>query len=260
MSNKKILLLAVLLGLITALALNFYLRQLKDSVTKRDTKRIVLTVAAIPAKTIITKEMVTLQDIPVEFAHASAVTDVNQVVGNLARADMVAGEQVLKEKLLPQKNSLGGLSNLIPLGMRAISIPVSEVTGVSGLVVPGDRVDLIGTIELENPAVQVSGNVRPNGQVNMQANAAEKITATHVLMQDVEVLAVGKNMQTSAAANNGEKKAEGTAGTLTLAVPADKVQALALMERKGEIIVSLRSPADRSINYRAPFKGSQLIK
>lgn len=254
MSNKKVLLLAVIFGLLTALALNFYLQQLKNSVTNRETKKIAVVISAIPAKSIITKEMVALQDIPVEFAHASAVTDLNQAVGSIARAEMVSGEQVLKEKLLPQKNSLGGLSNLIPLGMRAVSVPVSDVTGVSGLIMPGDRVDLIGTIELEVPGPATGSQ---SGQQSAQP-AAEKVTVTHMLMQDVEVLAVGKNLQ-PLAANNGEKKAEGSAGTLTLAVPADKVQAVAMLMEKGKFSLTLRSPADRSINYRPPFKSTQLL-
>lgn len=253
MSNKKILLLAVIFGLLTALALNFYLKQIKDSVTMRETKKIVVTVAAIPAKTIITKEMVTLRDVPAEFIHPSAVTDINQVVGNIARADMVAGEQVLKEKLLPQKSTTGGLSNLIPLGMRAVSIPVNEVSGVSGLIMPGDRVDLIGTIELAEPNPQ--GSV-PSGQTAQ--NNDKRVTVTHVLMQNVEVLAVGQNLQ-PATTETGEKKAPEPAGTITLAVAPDKVQAVAMILEKGKLSLTLRPSADRGINFRPPFKSEQLL-
>jgi pilus assembly protein CpaB len=259
MSNKKVLLLAVIFGLLTALTLNFYLQQVKDAATRRQTKKIVVAVAAIPAKSIITKEMVALQDVPLEYAHASAVTDVNQAVGSIARAEIVSGEQILKEKLLPQKSSIGGLSNLIPLGMRAVSIPVSDVTGVSGLVMPGDRVDLIGTIELENANIQVSGNVRADGQVNMQANA-EKTTVSHLLMQNVEVLAVGKNLQPTPTTENDEKKAEGLSATITLAVPPEKMQVVAMILEKGKVSVALRSPADRAIHSRPLFRDMELLK
>lgn len=254
------LLLAVIFGLLTTLMLNFYLRQLKDAAVNRETKKIAVAAMAIPAKTIITKEMVVIREVPVESAHASAVTDVNQVVGNLARTDVVAGEQLLKEKLLPQISAAGGLANLIPLGMRAISIPVNNVTGVSGLITPGDRVDLTGTIELDDPDVRASGTMRSNGnngQINMPANA-EKITVTHVLMQNVEVLAVGQNLQ-PAAAEKAEKNAESGDSTLTLAVTPDKVQVIAMLLEKGKLAVALRSPADRSINNRLPFKSSQLL-
>lgn len=253
MSNKKILLLAVIFGLLTALALNFYLQQVKDSATRRQTKKIVVAVAAIPAKSIVTKEMVALQDVPLDFAHASAVTDVDQAVGSIARAEIVAGEQVLKEKLLPQKSSIGGLSNLIPLGMRAVSIPVSDVTGVSGLIMPGDRVDLIGTVDVE---VQVPANAATG-----QAQASEqKATVTHVLMQNVEVLAVGKNLQPATTTEKGEKKAEGSSATITLAVPPEKMQAVAMILEKGKVSVALRSPADRAIHSRPLFRDVELLK
>lgn len=252
MSNKKILLFAVIFGLLTALTLNFYLRQLKDSVSNRETKKVVAAVAAIPAKTIITKEMVALQDVPADFAHPSAVADVNQVVGNIARADMVAGEQVLREKLLPQKNATGGLSNLIPLGMRAFSIPINEVTGVSGLIMPGDRVDLIGTIEL------VEQTAQGTAQTGTPANE-KRTTVTHILMQNVEVLAVGQNLQ-PIVTETGDKKAPGPTGTLTLAVAPEKVQAIAMILEKGKLSVSLRAQADRGINFRPPFKSDMLLK
>lgn len=258
MSNKKILVLAVIFGLLTALALNYYLQQIKDSANKGATKKVVVAVTAIPAKTIITKEMVTTQDVLADYAHVSAVADIDQVAGNIARADMIAGEQVLKEKLLARKSTVAGLSNLIPLGMRAFTIPVNEVTGVGGLIMPGDRIDLIGTVDLEFPNIQVSGSVRPTGQINMQANQ-QKVTVTHVLMQNVEVLAVGQNLQ-PAVTETGEKKSTGPSATITLAVEPDKVQAIAMILEKGKLSVSLRSPADRGIHSRPPFKSEMLLK
>lgn len=254
MSNKKILLLAVIFGLLTALALNFYLNQVKNSVTMKETRKIVVAAVVIPAKTIVTKEMVTLQDVPADFVHPSAMTDINQVVGSITNADMIAGESVLKEKLLMQKSSQAGLSNLIPLGMRAVSIPVNEVTGVSGLIMPGDRVDLIGTVDIDAPVPAAAAN----GQQN--AAGAQKVTVTHVLMQNVEVLAVGQSLQPQATNPAGDKKAAEPSATVTLAVEPDKVQAVAMILEKGKLSLTLRSPADRGIHNRPLFRDVQLLK
>ena len=39
----------------------------------------------------------------------------------------------------------GFLAAVLPKGKRAITIPVDEIAGLSGLALPGDRVDLILT-------------------------------------------------------------------------------------------------------------------
>jgi pilus assembly protein CpaB len=64
-----------------------------------------------------------------------------------------------------------GLSPQIAPGRRAVAIPVNEVTGVSKLVKPGDRVDLIAVIQM--------------GQ-----GKEGKISKT--LFQDIVVLATGR--------------------------------------------------------------------
>ena len=54
---------------------------------------------------------------------------------------MLEGDVII-EKKLGQKGSPPGMINNIPKGLRALSIDVTEQTGVSGFILPGHRVDV----------------------------------------------------------------------------------------------------------------------
>ncbi|ADG83643.1 Flp pilus assembly protein CpaB [Thermincola potens] len=256
MSNKKILFVAVFLALLTTLAMNYYLEQVKKAATNVTTKKVVVANVNIPARTVITGDMVSVKDVPEEFVHPNAVLDEEQVIGFVSGSDISAGEQVLREKILRKEGNPVSLSYQVPLGSRAMSVPINEVTGVGGLVRPGDRVDVIGTIELEtsNPA-------------SNQQTGPTQTTVAHVLLQNVEVLAVGDNFTpaTNRAVNQGKEDAKNNqsdtgAKNVTLAIPADKMQALTLMLDHGKVTLALRSPLDQSRYDRPPFDDTQFLK
>src|SRR6202034_2322717 len=90
-----------------------------------------------------------------------------------------SGEAILDNRLAPM-GSGGGLAATIKEGMRACAIKVDEVVGVAGFVTPGMHVDVL-----------VSG-VPPN-----QANANQQ-TETRTLLQNIEVLSAGQDIQKDA--------------------------------------------------------------
>lgn len=72
-----------------------------------------------------------------------------QVIGRVARQDLFPGEPIFTEKV-SGSNTRGGLPAIIPQGMRAVSVAVTEVKGVAGFVKPGDRVDVLTTFEVKD--------------------------------------------------------------------------------------------------------------
>ena len=248
MSNKKVLLLALICGLLTAVAVNFYLKSVKDAATNLQTERVAVASARIPARTLVTVDMVSFKNLPVEYKHDSAVTESSQVVGYTTRAEIEAGEPILQTKLVSKENSGTTLAYAIPLGMRAISISVNDQSGVAGLLVPGDRVDVVGVLDIEQQSKDP--NVNPI-----------KYTMTHLILQNIEVMAVGKSYA-APTSQAGDKKDQVQGGdtTVTLAVPADKMQTLVTVTNKGKITLALRSPADKSEETRPPMSVQQLLK
>lgn len=247
MTNKKVLLLALIFGLFTALAVNYYLKSVKEAALDLQTRRVAVATVRIPARTLVTADMISFKNIPVEYVHSSAVADAAQVVGLTSRAEIEAGEQVLLSKLAPKQSTGTTLAYSVPLGMRAISISVNEQSGVAGLLAPGDRVDVIGTVDIEEQSKDPNINTI-------------KHTMTHLILQNIEVLAVGKNyLPVNSQSADKQDQSQGPV-TVTLAVPADKMQFLVAVTDKGTLTLALRAPADKSEENRPPIDAGQLLR
>jgi pilus assembly protein CpaB len=115
--------------------------------------------------------------------------ETKRIVGNIAIVPIKKGEQLSLNKIT-EPSMRTGLSPQVTPGKRAISVPVDETTSVSKLIKPGDRVDVIAVVD-------VSG-----GAGGRESKVAKTI------MQDVVILAVGRNIT-----NNLARKIDVDAGT-----------------------------------------------
>lgn len=66
------------------------------------------------------------------------------LIGGVARHSLAEGVPIARTSII-HPGDRGFLAAVLPKGMRAISIEITEVAGLSGLVLPGDHVDLILT-------------------------------------------------------------------------------------------------------------------
>src|SRR5437764_5664946 len=67
--------------------------------------------------------------------------------GSVARNPIGSGEPITESKIIAPGNR-GFLAAVLRPGMRAISVPVTVTTGISGFVFPGDQVDLLITYQV----------------------------------------------------------------------------------------------------------------
>jgi len=219
LNNRRILIIALILGLAAVLALNFYLAQVGRAVAEEGPlKEVVVAATDIPANTRITPEMLSVKTMPADLVNAQAVTAAENAAGSIAKADIVKGEQVLAARIVSAETP-ATLSYKVPDGMRAISIPVSEVSGVAGFVSAGDKVDILVTYADE--------------EINSK-------TITYTVFQDISVLATG------ASAAPKEDATPEVVGTVTLAVTPAQAEVLAYATLKGNFHLTLRSPADEN--------------
>ena len=63
-----------------------------------------------------------------------AYTDSKQVLGSYVKNSLVANEPIVQTKLFTGDKTAGVMPLLIPFGMRAVSVPVDEVSDVAGFV------------------------------------------------------------------------------------------------------------------------------
>jgi pilus assembly protein CpaB len=165
-------------------------------------------------------------DLPQGFYQKAA-----QVTGRGVILPISKGEFILPNKLAAP-NAGAGLPSLIPPGMRAVSIKVTDVVSVAGFVLPGTRVD-----------VMLTGN--PNNSNQQQ---------TTTVLENVAVLATGQKLERN---SQGEPS---TAPVITLLVSPDDAQKLALASSQGKIQLALRNPLDSKQEELAAARSDSLYK
>jgi pilus assembly protein CpaB len=153
---------------------------------------------------------------PEESVPKGAFTAPDSLLGLTTKIFVKEGEPLLAVKL---SELGGGLSVRIPSAMRATSVDVNEISGVSGFVLPGDRVDVLVTVD------------NAKGQNN---------AVTKLIVQNVEVLAAGVKTQTK---NDKPVKVQ----SVTLQVSPDQAEKLALAINEGKIHLVLRNPGDHEL-------------
>ena len=136
----------------------------------------------------------------------------------LVLAAIAVNEPVLKEKITgPGQRAT--LSALVAPGMMAVAIPVNDVLGVAGFVLPGERVDILLT---QSETREIVGK------------ASKKSAFTDILLQNVRVLAVDQLTDDRSA------KPE-LAKTVTIEVDPAQAQRIALARSVGTLSLALRS-------------------
>lgn len=112
-----------------------------------------------------------------------------------------------------------GIPSTIDPGHRAVSVQITDVSGVAGLIEPGSHVDVLFT--------------RPG-------TMTEAITST--ILQNVKVLAIGHAVQIGQTVDPKAPKVP----VATLIVTPEEAQKLELAKNQGRISLSLRNPLDSS--------------
>ncbi|HEV3338745.1 MAG TPA: Flp pilus assembly protein CpaB [Pirellulales bacterium] len=91
----------------------------------------------------LTPQVLKLEPWPNDKLPSGTLGKLEDVEGRRSRAKFYTGEPILEAKLLPKGESGGSAIDLIPKGMRVVPIRVDAVTGASGMILPGDRVDML---------------------------------------------------------------------------------------------------------------------
>ncbi len=250
-AGRRVLLLALLLGAITALFTVLWLGAQERGASGGDAARaaplanVVVAREPIAAGTRIQATMLEVKRLPVSAVGDTAIDRSELATGKIARLPLEAGEQVLASRLVGAAVEVGsGLAFSVPAGMRAISIPLTEVAGAGGLVVPGDRVDVLlaTTLRMLRP---------PEQRVPNDPNAEQPAVVT--VLQNALVLAVGQQHtppaidgRDAATLRASTAEAQPGAGSATLAVTPEQAQQIFLAASQGRLGLALRSFGDEA--------------
>ena len=178
------------------------------------TTQVVMAKEDIPSRTVIQEEMLELREVPVEAIPLGAMMSTQEVVGQPAASTIYAGDVVTLSKLIVDKHKKG-FTGEIPENCRAVSVGISEITGVAGFAKPGDYVDVI-LVEKSNQGA-----------------------TSRFLLKDILLLGINQDTTQDKDAGKGDKpKAKPAIATLALQ-PDDMLQ-LVSAAAVGEIYLALR--------------------
>lgn len=188
------------------------------------TRPVLVAVADIPAHTAINSSMVNVVMKPANDIDPGAMSSASDVNGDTTLGPIPAGATITSSNTGKDEAPTAGLH--IMRGYRAISIPVDEVRDVSGLVQPGDKVDVIAV----PPRV---GNTQPSASI---------------ILRDVTVFAVGGQLQNLAAATPqpGQQPVPTVPRSVTLEVTPGQADLLSMADINSTLRLALRPKGDRS--------------
>lgn len=211
---------ALAVGLIAALGARSYL---SAQLAALEAKNRVSTVNLVVAKNNLRRgdklssETVAIRAVPADYAHADALrpADYERFDGNVLAAAVKAGDAVLWSMLESRRKA--ALAGQVEPGRRAFTLAVDEVSAVSGLLEPGDRIDLLVTAE----------------------HKGHKFTWT--ILQGLRVLAVGGRVIDEARTSDRKPLS-----TLTLEASLQETQRVVAAREVGKLTAVLRNAADQT--------------
>ena len=237
LNPRQLLILAGVVMLVMFSSIYFFLswwvadkddeKKIEEPIAATEMKTVVVAKNDIPPLTVIKSDMLETKEVAENLVPEGAIEDVAEIVNVSAKTEIFAGDILTTRKLLADSEQVSFVGT-IPADCRAVSINVNEITGVDGFAKPGDKVDLLLVETYENRSV-----------------------TTSVLLQDVLLLSINKNMsKNSSADEDGKNKTSAVENpsTATFALRPEEVLKLVSASKLGEIYLSLR-PTHPVVRY-----------
>jgi pilus assembly protein CpaB len=230
--SKSVLALALVLGALAALAGYAGLKATAQKVAQNTSKHFVPVVVSATDLTFGTKldrAQLRVARYPKESVPAGAFSDPDSVAGQTTKIFLAAREPITATKLSSRG---GGLSMLVRPGLRATSLEVNQVSGVSGFVLPGDRVDVLVTVD---------------------GRGANQEAQTKTILQNAEVLASGQK-------TTQQDNKPITVQAVTILVDPAGAERLALGLHEGKLHLVLRNPQDADTSRVAALSTQEMLE
>lgn len=153
LSPKFLFITAFIFSLLAAFLIYGHLSETQNGSAKM--VQVVVAAVDIEPRTIVKLTMLRTVTVPADALQADALTDIQAAVGRISKVAIKAGDQLNSYRVTADRKEIG-LTALVPPDKRAITVGVTEVTGLAGLAKVGDNVDIISII---NGDTDISGRL-----------------------------------------------------------------------------------------------------
>ncbi len=234
--NWIVLTVALTLGGLAAYVASNYLSERMAEIDARatdiDKVQVVVAKISLPAGAPISPDTVAVREIPRPWAHSGAITpDQFSRAESLALAYPAAvGEPILWAQLEGRRAPT--FSARLQSGQRAVTVPVDEISSLSGMVEPGDHIDIVVSVRNETRSF------------------------TFTLLQSIPVLATGSRVDTDTHDAQGQTRSY---TTITLDTSPEDAKRVIAAREIGRVTALLRAPGDITPVSTAITDGRKLL-
>ena len=226
MKTKSMVLLAMALG--CGLVAMLGVQQILSGEKKvKDTVPVLVAKQEIGAGVKLEPSQVAFEDWPRENVPSGAVTELAQYEDRACKVRSYPGDVILQAKL-GEKGEYGA-STTIPKDMRVVTVPVNMTTVNSGMIRPGDRIDVLCTYTIRRPG-------------------SPEASRTKAVLEFIEVFAIDRNREGEGNDSNKGAKAE----NLSVLVTPEQARLLTHAANKGKLQMVLRNSEDRTNAQAGP--------
>ncbi len=174
--------------------------------------------------TSIQKDMIKMVPYLKESLPTGFFSDLSALEGRVLMYPAKINEPIFESKLAPISVTEGGIAVVLKPNMRAMSVKVNKVIGISGFIQPGNLVDVLVTTKRVK-------------------KGSASISITKTVLENILVLASGPKLDND---NDSKQKSKGV-DVITLEVTPEDGEKLALASTEGKIQLALRNFADTEV-------------
>lgn len=215
----KRLVTVVLMAVLVALVITAVFYQItvgrKPAQAEVATRELVVAKRDLPMGAVVTAEDARVIDFPEQAYPANAFSNIEDVIDRSVVHPILANEPIITGRVT-EKGAGFGLAPLIPDGMRAVAIAINQVSGVSGFILPGSKVDVLLT----------------------GSPSADSGRMTSTVLENLQVLSTAHRLQPNA---SGQPE---NVPVVNLLVTPEEAELLTLATTEGRIQLVLRNPMD----------------
>lgn len=243
MKDTKSILISLGLALIGMLFVFLYVSQQEKRLLEGSTMvKVVVAARDLAEGTRLDESKLTAREVPKKYVQPGSVVEASALFDRIVYVPVLEGGQVIESMLASPERA--GLAQKIPQEKVAFTVAVNGVTGVAGLVQPGDYVDVLLMVEV--------GMADPNtGKTDQEIHS--KLVLENILIlavdqrsQRIDLGEQQDTVQKTGSGNVYKNEKDGysqrkPASTVTLAVSQEECLRIALAQEIGSISLALRS-------------------
>jgi len=214
------LMLSLAAGVLIFRHMNTRVMQTTQATQVSDQAMVAVSIENLPRGTRLTTDNLRLVPFFKQSVPEGAFNDLADLDGRMLASDIGKGEPLTETRLLNAGTTAAGVSTIIAPGMRAVAVKGNKVMGLSGFVRPGNRVDVLVTVDVAQ-------------------NGGKDHAFTKTILENLKVLATGTELEVS-----GDDGQTASVDVYTLEMTSTESEKLAFAATKGTLHFALRNPGE----------------